>query len=113
MGNFMSVQDLKDCIVQIPHRPFYDLALCARPKIVEFLQSAHARGVTALFCLYEEISIGALAACRQLQLEVPQSITVMSYALTQRAQLHTPQISGVSVRITACRESFCSLCKKD
>lgn len=95
----MSVQDFRDCLLQVQHRPFHDLALGAKEEVTDFLNSSRAEGVTALLCLYEEIAIGALSACREHGLSIPGDISIAGYAITQRSNLQSPHISGVSVRM--------------
>lgn len=95
----MSPQDFRDCLVQVQHRPFHDMALGAKEQVNTFLASSDAQGVTALLCLYEEIAIGALSACRERGLSVPGNVSVAGYAITQRSNLQSPHIGGVSVRM--------------
>lgn len=95
----MSPQDFRDCLVQMQHRPFHDLALGASKQVADFLESSSAQGVTALLCLYEEIATGALSACRKRGLSVPADISVAGYAITQRSNLQSPAVGGVSVRM--------------
>ena len=95
----MTSQDFRDCVLRVAHLPFHDLALTTRDAMSAFLRTPAARGVTAYIGLYEEIAIGAVAACRDAGLSVPKDVSVMGYGVTERGTLRNPPLSGISVQM--------------
>ena len=95
----MTAQELRECVVRVTHEPFEDLALKTREVVATFLGCPAAQGVTAFLCLYEEIAVGTMAACRDAGVLVPDHASVMAYGVTERGILENPPLSGITVQM--------------
>ena len=91
----MSEREFRDSLVRIPAVAFQDLAIQTRDHMLRFLAARRSREVTACLCLYDEIGLGTVAACRQRGLEVPHDMSVMIYNVTERGALSHPPRSGI------------------
>lgn len=81
-----------DFLVHIEDRPFESLVMEAYQVTREFLGTERGQQATALLCLKEELTVGAMAACRDMGRSVPESVSVIEYAPTPRALLaETPR----------------------
>jgi len=91
----MSTRDFGHCIVRIPAVAFQDLAIQTRDHMLRFLADKRSNGVTACLCLYDEIGLGTIAACRGRGFQVPKDMSVIIYNITERAALSHPPRSGI------------------
>jgi LacI family transcriptional regulator/LacI family repressor for deo operon, udp, cdd, tsx, nupC, and nupG len=59
------------------------------------LQTLLPAGITAVFCYNDTIAVGALLACRDLGLAVPNELSVMGFDDVELAQFVTPPLTTV------------------
>jgi len=84
--------DIEDYIVNIGEGNSMNTADLTTYKILEVLLHSDA---TAIFCCNDLMAVGAINACHQLDLRVPEDISVMGYDNTSIANFFTPKITSV------------------
>jgi DNA-binding LacI/PurR family transcriptional regulator len=59
------------------------------------LPELFATGVTAIFCYNDMIAVGALLACRELGIAVPDQLSVVGYDDVETARYVTPPLTTI------------------
>lgn len=68
-------------------------------RLQEYLKSPASKKITAMVCLTEELATAAVAACRETGRTVPEKMSIMEYAWTQRSELSNPPRTGVCTHL--------------
>ena len=113
MRNELDGQDPAPYLIRMEDRPFESLIMEAYDVIREYLRGAAGREVSALICLKEELAVGAMAACRDVDRAVPDSISVLEYAPTPRAKLATIPRTLIDVHLDRHVNKALALLMKD
>lgn len=84
------------------HRPDSDLVINCAPRVVGGMQAANALltdhpEITALFCFNDLVAVGALKACAQMGLSIPDDIVIVGHDDVSLAQLVTPTLTTCHV----------------
>lgn len=64
-----------------------------------YIRSPRSRGVTAFICLGEDMSLAAIGACRDENVPVPETMSVVNVAHSTLMNLLTPPITSVDVDV--------------
>jgi DNA-binding LacI/PurR family transcriptional regulator len=68
-------------------------------KLTDYLSSPASKQITAMLCLTEELSTAAVAACRTTGRTVPEKMSIMEYAWSQRSAFYNPPRTGICTHI--------------
>lgn len=68
-------------------------------RLQDYLKSPASQKITAMICLTEELATAAVAACRETGRAVPEKMSIMEYAWTQRSELANPPRTGVCTHL--------------
>lgn len=97
-------------VVRVDTPPGESPMMRAYETITAFLNTRP--GVTAVVTLGDEVTMGAMGACRDLNLSIPEDISIVNVGDSPLLQLVTPPVSSVSLEYDAQCDAAISLLEK-
>lgn len=86
-------------IIRLDPVPIGGATVAANEAVHRYFQRSSKTQATALIGLSEEACTGAVAACYDLKLRVPEDVSIVDYSGTYRAAMDIPPRTTIDVRI--------------
>lgn len=99
MRHTMSNHELHENLIALDSIYAENALITMYERLQDYLKSPASQNITAMICLTEELATAAVAACRETGRTVPEKMSIMEYAWTQRSELANPPRTGICTHL--------------